>query len=245
MTENSPEGAPENPATINWYRRYYAEKGEHRNNVVMNSGARWQFYFSMMSYIEAFAYAMHALSGDDHLNILDVGCGEGDSLIPLIHIADERIRLTGLDIQGARIERARRRLPQCEFFHASATNMPVPAGSFKIVTASTVFVQITDDGEARRIADEMRRALHPDGMIVLRDWTAPQWLVSRFAPHYRTLTRHRVSTLFPKMVEHRRVPGALLPPLGRFLGRHAPRLYQIASLLPLAVGQHSYVLGHR
>ena len=65
-------------------------------------------------------------------DILELGCGAGIEPTPTF----ARIgRLTGIDISGAQIDRARKALPEAELIHGDFTTATFAAGSFDAVVA--------------------------------------------------------------------------------------------------------------
>ncbi len=68
----------------------------------------------------------------EHPDILELGCGAGIEPTPTF----TRIgRLTGIDISGAQIDRARKALPEAELIHGDFTTATFPAGSYDAVIA--------------------------------------------------------------------------------------------------------------
>jgi SAM-dependent methyltransferase len=123
--------------------------------------------------------------------------------------------------------------------------MSFKTGAFDLVLESTMFVLMTSDDLAARIAREMIRVAKPGGYIMLVDW--------RYAKPgsdvYRAVTSARIASLFQvgaatSVVARER--GALVPPIGRFLSRRAPWLYfLVQALMPPLGGQVTTVLRKR
>ena len=119
---------------------------------------------------------------------------------------------------------ARRQYPKIKFIVGDAGDMEFDPASFDLVTESTMFVQITDDGLAQSIGNEMLGLLKPGGYLLLVDWRMPK----PYDNSYRALTRERLNGLFDvgKSSEVITIKkGALAPPVGRFLSKFLPPLY--------------------
>lgn len=140
--------------------------------------------------------------------------------------------MTGVDILHERIETARRLLPQVNFTCGDATQLDWPDGSFDIVTASTMFIQILNDDLAQRIAAEMTRVSRR--WILVIDWCYGDPRTSI----YRAVTLARVRKLFPEATVELVRRGAMIQPLGRFLSKHLPSAYFLVHrLAPFACSQ--------
>lgn len=228
--------------TKDWYDAYYKNNGSERNDIVKNTGARWQGFFSDIGYLDALAFVLRSLPVDSmSARVLDVGCGSGGSCLPYLKFMPAQ-NITGIDLLESRIAEGKHLYPGIDFRVGSASNMQFGDAIFDIVSESTMFVQMTDEGLASSIANEMIRVTKPSGYILLRDWTTPlRPADSMYAP----LTKQRLARLFkigPSTRVITRKKGALLPPLGRQIGRFAPFLYQFFQLVPFATAQHTIVL---
>lgn len=72
--------------------------------------------------------------------VLDVGCGSG---VPVARaLAAAGCRVTGVDISGVQIRRARERVPRAEFVHADATAVSFGAASFDAVVSFFALIHI-------------------------------------------------------------------------------------------------------
>lgn len=225
-----------------YYEKYYASKGADRNNVMMNAGARWQTFFSDIGYVDAIALAMRNSLPGNELHVLDVGCGNGSSLLTFLQLGFSLENISGVDVQAERIEEGKRRYPGLDVRAADGRSLPFADEIFDIVTESTMFVSLSDETIAMPIADEMCRVTKRGGFLLLRDWTTP---LRKPDVTYSPLTTKRMTHLFKigtktKMFAAKK--GALLPPLGRTVGRFAPSLYQLFQMVPFATGQHIILL---
>jgi ubiquinone/menaquinone biosynthesis C-methylase UbiE len=208
--------------TEEWYRRYYREKGKDRNDLLRNPGVLFQH----LAFQVALIAALRASSLDPSARVLDVGCGDGASLslFSQLGFAD----LYGIDVQADRIESARKRFPNVQFTCDDAARMPFPSEMFDLVFESTMFVQITDEALAERIASEMLRVTRHGAYVMLIDWRYGKPGNAR----YIALSRRRIQRLFPAEIVCQR-SAALAPPIGRFLSTYLPSAYFVVrALLP-------------
>jgi ubiquinone/menaquinone biosynthesis C-methylase UbiE len=60
-------------------------------------------------------------------DVLDLGCGAG---VPTTRRLAKHFKVTGVDISGHQIARARRSVPGACFIHGDMTQLDMPAGSF-------------------------------------------------------------------------------------------------------------------
>lgn len=210
--------------TQSWYANYYRQKGADRNDLV-NPEVVFQTFANEGAVIAA-------LRGIDPASkVLDVGCGTGSSLNLFLRCGFSR--LFGVDILADRIAAASAMYRSIAFNCADARRLPYDSQSFDVVTESTMFVQLTDEKLAADIAAEMLRVTKPGGRIILIDW--------RYGKpgnkNYLAVSRQRIERLFPgaKILSQRN--GALIPPVGRFLSKHAPSLYFLArAICPFLAG---------
>jgi ubiquinone/menaquinone biosynthesis C-methylase UbiE len=222
-----------------WYERWYRDKGLLRNDLLRNPEVLFQQLASQASLIRAIRSTSLDLS---NLRVLDVGCG-GGSLTLLLQLGlSHPSQLTGIDIQSTRITQAEATFPSANWTCGDAAEMTYATASFDLTIESTMFIAITNQQVATRIASEMIRVTKPGGFILLSDWRyAP--LGSRF---YSAVTPSRVRQLFgvpQRCGVHWVSRGALIPPIGRFLSRWVPAMYFLCGgLCPLLSGQVVVVL---
>lgn len=224
------------------YDRYYEKHGRDRNDLLTNSGVVFQTFAFDLANIRA----LQQLPLDrDNARVLDVGCGTGASLLQFLRLGFRPGNLTGIDSSAERIAQARASFPNMNFRCESADSMGFADSTFDIVFESTLFMMLTVEEEAQRIAREMLRVTRPGGYLMLADW---RYSKRRSADH-RAMSRKRIASLFDvrratEVVARER--GALVPPLGRLLSRRAPSLYfAVQTLLPFTVGQVTTVLRKR
>lgn len=211
--------------TKEWYARYYRKQGQWRNNMLRNPEVAFQLFANDAAVIKALRSTLLNTAETD---LLDVGCGDGGGLLNFARLGFPFRRMTGIDLQADRLELARLNIPSANLVHGDAAAMPFASASFDLVFESTMFVQLTDELLASRIASEMLRVCRPGGYVILSDWRYSK----PFNSQYLGLSRDRVARLFNvdtgaagKCREHARYRAALVPPLGRRLSHYASPLY--------------------
>ena len=145
------------------------------------------------------------------LRILELGCGEGSLLRSLLHYGADPSRLEGIDIDGARMERARASLPDVRLALGDGASLPYREHTFDLAFAFTFFTSVLDPQARRRSAAEALRVLRPDGLLLVYDF----W-VNPLNPRVRSLRAGELRELFvPRPVRVERV--TLAPPIVRAL----------------------------
>jgi ubiquinone/menaquinone biosynthesis C-methylase UbiE len=240
MISNETVGA-EKPrsATEEYYKDYDARKGADRNDLLRNPEVLFQFLALEAAVIRALGFLR---LDPAKATVLDVGCGEGLSLLPLLRVGFVPSNLYGVDIRPEQIAAARARFPTIHFEGADASRLSFPDRTFDIVQESTMFLQMTDDGLAKRIASEMVRVTKTGGHILLSDWRYSKPGTTEF----KAVNKKRIADMFSVGIEtavERVFPGTLIPPVGRFLSKHAPSLYfPVRAILPFLAGQVTTIL---
>lgn len=224
--------------TEEWYSEYYSKKGQDRNDVLKNSGVLFQNLALLKSIIEA----LRNLSiNRETWKILDVGCGDGGSLLPFLSFGFPVRSLYGIDIISERVSQGVKKLPNINFCVGDASHMDYESGTFDLVMESTMFIQIRDDDLSRKIAREMLRVAKVPGYILLIDWR-----YSYRHPEYKALSKSRIASLFNVGTRTTLVSnhsGALIPPIGRKISSCCPSLYFIVQkFFPFLTGQLTTVL---
>lgn len=101
------------------------------------------------------------------LRVLDLGCGTGRHLVPLL---ERGARVLGLDASPGMLERARAKLGDRTGFelrlHDLAQPLPVSDGTIDLVISALVIEHVGDWGN---LAGEIRRVLTPSGRAVISD----------------------------------------------------------------------------
>lgn len=99
--------------------------------------------------------------------LLEVGCATGEGSAHLSGLGYTRV--TGTDIDGGAIDRARENYPGVNFVRADARAMPFPDGAFAGIISEAAFSVIPGKAEA---AGEYARVLAPGGLVLLNDFAA-------------------------------------------------------------------------
>lgn len=107
-------------------------------------------------------------------HILDVGCGNGRDLLPLLEAG---CICTAIDCSPQMVAEARKRLPpahaaRCELLVADAVRLPLADASFDAVFCSEVIEHIPD---WRSAIAEMARVLRPGGKLVITTPNRRSW----------------------------------------------------------------------
>lgn len=170
----------------------------------------------------------HAPRPLPELDVLEIGCGHGDSLLELLRLGADPARLVGSELLPARADAARRRLPAClAVLAGDAMALPFEPSSFDLVLQVTVFTSLLDDDFQHRLARRMWHWLRPGGAIVWYDFAVD----NPRNRDVRGVPMSRVRTLFPQAtIEARRV--TLAPPIGRRAAALHPGLWRALNALP-------------
>ncbi|WP_405064246.1 class I SAM-dependent methyltransferase [Kribbella sp. NBC_01505] len=111
--------------------------------------------------------------------ILDLGCGSG---VPVVKVlAEAGHHVTGVDISGVQVERARERVPAATFLQADATTLELPADSFDAIVSFYSLIHIPLD-EQEALLQRIGNWLRPGGVFVatvgVGAWTGAEenWL---------------------------------------------------------------------
>jgi ubiquinone/menaquinone biosynthesis C-methylase UbiE len=164
-------------------------------------------------------------AGDLRGPIADIGCGTGWWLEALAQRGIEGDRLHGVDLLPARVEAARRRVPQADLTVADAGALPWESNRFVLVTLFTVLSSMPSPDAQRRAIAEATRVLRPGGHLFVWEPRIPN-------PRNAATTFVRRSTLREALGQDAQARAlTLLPPLARRLGRLSG-LYPIAARIP-------------
>jgi SAM-dependent methyltransferase len=227
------------PIREEWYYRYYAEKGADRNSLLRNP----EVLFQVLAQDASFYSAMRWIQPDPATcRVLDVGCGNGGSLIGFLRLGFQTGSLHGIDFQKERVRQGNELHPGMNLQWGDATQMDFASDAFDLTHEATMLIHSLDDRLSRKIATEMLRVTRPGGHLVLCDW---RYGKPRSGAH-KAVTQERIAWLFRVGTQTARCgvfPGALLPPVGRFFSRHLPWAYFPAGrMMPFLVGQVTTVL---
>jgi ubiquinone/menaquinone biosynthesis C-methylase UbiE len=161
------------------------------------------------------------------LDVLDLGCGEGQVLLDLLRWGADAEHLHGCDLLPERLAAARRRLPAATALAlANGGALPYPATRFHLVLQFTVFTSVRDETLRQQIAAEMWRVLRPGGAVL--------WYDFRFQgrnPAVQAIHPRQVRALFPRgSFTGRRI--TLAPPIARPLARWSRSIAALLARIP-------------
>lgn len=105
--------------------------------------------------------ALNTLAADSDL-VIDVGCGEGQTLDGLKRRLGARSPLIGFDISHSRARSARTR--GLRVIVADALRLPLPSGSVALAICRHMIEHVSDD---RAVIAELSRVLRPGAMLYL------------------------------------------------------------------------------
>jgi ubiquinone/menaquinone biosynthesis C-methylase UbiE len=225
--------------TERYYRDYESRKGRERNDILRNPEVLFQVLAAEASVLSALRFIR---PNPERSKVLDIGCGDGSSLLPFLRSSFPGENLYGVDIRPELIRSAQKRFPMLQVECADAAKLEFADQEFDIVHECMIFLQITDDDLSERIAREMLRVTKRGGFLVISDWRYGRPGTSEF----KAMDGRRISHLFSvgsETVVRAVFPGALVPPLGRFLSKNLASLYfMVRSALPFTAGQMTTVL---
>jgi SAM-dependent methyltransferase len=221
------------------YGEYYKKHGTNRNDLLGNPEVMFQTFAVDRANISALQKLQ---LNRDTARILDVGCGNGASLLQFLRLGFAPSNLVGIDTSDERIAQATAFLPGVGFRKESADALPFGDGEFDLVFESTMLGTLDSATLLENIGGEMLRVTKKGGYIMLADWR-----YSREGSGVKTaISPALIAKLFgvgkaTRIVARER--GALVPPVGRRLSRITPSLYFLTQkLFPAAVGQITTVL---
>lgn len=161
--------------------------------------------------------------------LLEVGCGGGGNLLEALRLGFMPEQLIGIELLPERCAQARAVLPAAlQLIEGDALKAALPANSFDVVQAYTVFSSLLDTRFQEQLAAAMWAWVKPGGGVLWYDFTVNN---PRNAD-VQGVPVARVRQLFPQgMLQCRRV--TLVPPLARAVCRLHPSLYPLFNSLPL------------
>lgn len=222
-----------------YYKGYDARKGAARNDLLRNPEVLFQVLAADASRVSALRFIRPDPS---RARVLDVGCGDGTSLMLFLRLGFDPGNLYGVDIRTEQIHLAQAKLPSLHLECSDASRLGFPDDTFDIVYESMMFLQLTDADLSRRIAREMVRVAKPGAYLVLSDWRYGKPGRSEF----KALNKERIAKLFglnDQTTLCRVFRGSLIPPVGRYLSKYFPWSYfLVRALMPAAAGQVTTVL---
>ncbi len=101
--------------------------------------------------------------------IADIGCGTGSWLLQFLQWGAHAGDLFGIDLNSARVEAARERIPGAVLTTGDASVLPLADSSMDLICQFTAFSSVLDDGMKQAMAAEILRVLRPQGAILWYD----------------------------------------------------------------------------
>jgi ubiquinone/menaquinone biosynthesis C-methylase UbiE len=165
----------------------------------------------------------HRLLPLEGRKIADIGCGTGNWLLEFLQWGADAEDLFGIDLNSARIDAARERIPGAVLAIGDASVLPLADSSMELVCQFTAFSSVLDDRMKQAMAAEMLRVVHPKGGILWYDLR-----VNNPANRaVRGIGTEEVRRLFPGcQIDVERA--TLAPPIARAV---VPRSWLLASAL--------------
>jgi SAM-dependent methyltransferase len=105
----------------------------------------------------------------DRPDILEIGCGAGIEPTPTFARLGQ---LTGIDISGAQIDRARNALPGADLIHGDVTTATFPAGSFDAIVALYMLTHVPA-ADLPALLGRVAKWLRPDGLLLATFGSGP------------------------------------------------------------------------
>ena len=136
----------------------------------------WQLSGDAPTFYTRYAYAMQAPWTDDLIlqarcengdRVLDVACGPGLVAGKVNQVSNATCKITGIDVNEAMLNTAKRTIPDIDWHLGSATELPFADGSFEVVFCQQGLQYFPDRAKGMR---EMRRVLVPGGRLSLNVW---------------------------------------------------------------------------
>jgi ubiquinone/menaquinone biosynthesis C-methylase UbiE len=127
--------------------------------------ARQKYWDNSISELTRFAFSELE---SNHLNILDIGCGPGNSTT-MIALECTNSNITGVDISTNMINRANKKLRReketsnvIAYVRSDAASLPFPDNYFDLVTGHSFLYMVRNKKE---VMQELARVLKPGGQI--------------------------------------------------------------------------------
>lgn len=172
------------------------------------------------------------------LKVIDMGCGLGHELARLKDLGLQSHNLFGLDINEERILKAKDSYQDITFNMMSALDTGYEDGSFDIIMLYTVFSSIPDYNLKLKIAQEMRRLLSKNGIIIIYDMRYPNPSNKSINP----LRLSQVEKLFDGMhIQSQSI--TLIPQIARQLSNRCA--YNLLHSIPIMRSHAFYVIRHK
>jgi len=159
--------------------------------------------------------------------ILDIGCGKGGTLLPMLLYGFCPENCYGVDILQDRIDYARQKYPNIHFQCCSAEECTFQKESFDLVTMFTCLSSILDESIREKVCRAAINMAKPGGWILIYDFVVN----NPFNSYVKAVPLKHLRHFFDgHKVYSKKL--TLLPPLGRILGRYSYGLCSLCSWIP-------------
>ncbi len=130
--------------------------------------------------------ALTSLKLEPHMNVLEVGCGNGE--VSLLMAREHYVHVAGMDLSPKRIEGAKYNLSKAkgiytkvDFYEMNAENLDFENDSFQRILSQSMMYHVHDKMKALK---EVYRVLDDEGLFVFDDLFKPQNTISVAAKEY-------------------------------------------------------------
>lgn len=160
--------------------------------------------------------------------ILEVGCGTGNNLQQLYDWGANPNNLFGVDILKDRINQAKTKLPEYNFFHMNAEELTFDNEFFELILVFTVFSSILEKQMLANVSSEINRVLKKNGAIAWYDfrYNNPKNI------NVRGVSLKQIKDYFGNYECHIQSM-TVFPTLVRKLGRLTPFVYPLLNTFPV------------
>lgn len=159
--------------------------------------------------------------------VLDIGCGDGGTLFPMLYYGFQAENCFGIDLQADRINQARKKLPNMIFACCSAEDIPFEKGKFDLVMTFTCLTMIIDKKIRETVCRQVLEMLKPGGWILNYE---PRVNNPRY-PSIKAVSLNELKGYFPGLKYFSKTL-TLVPPLGRAVGKHSVTVCNLLSIFP-------------
>ena len=145
------------------FDRYGATYDDQISRAVRLSGQEHDFFLQVKA--EVLAELLGRPDRDDHLRIVDVGCGNGRLHRFLLKSA-RSLELTGIDVAAGLVDTARKANPNASYDLYDGRHLPYPDGTFDAAFTVCVLHHVPPPQWPDFVA-ELRRVVRPGGLVAV------------------------------------------------------------------------------
>ena len=147
--------------------------------------------------------------------IVDIGCGTGGTLLPMISYGFSPHCCYGVDILEDHVKAAQKRFPSMTFECCSAENCSFEKGSFDLVMMFTCLSSILDTAIRQKVCEASINLLKPGGWVFIYDFVVN----NPSNPDVKAVRLNELDGYFRGFKRYSKKL-TLLPPLGRMIGSY-------------------------